>query len=281
MKRAWPAFLGPLALAGCGRLERLVTDVTPEQWLAAHPHLPVRVGQAAFILCEPSSTVFVYALGVVLAVAGFLVLRKRGTGRSRLLWGIAFLVWAAATFSAGTSYQAFAWQIKGAGRELFLWTSWWEIAYLILFVASMNLIAAAVSVSSASGKARRRLVAYASANTAAYLCAVLVGALAPLRFLASFECMLLFVAPTFILLFVVNAARYAATRRRLELGLVVSWLLLLAVVVAYFAYYLSGRAEALWAKGVWFNANDVLHIGLILWVLHFLVFVAGKLEDGA
>ncbi len=268
-----------LALAGCGRLEMLTTTVTPDQWLSTHPWLAVRAAGLRFILAEPSSTLFVYGLGVVLAVAASILLRRRGRSVSKLLWGAALLVWSVATFSAGTSYQAFSYEIKYASRAVGAWTSWWEIWYLVLFVASMDLIVAAVAFSSAKGWIRRALLAYAALDGVVYFAVVLVGALMPRQFLASFECMLLFVCPSFLLLFAVNVLRYMRTKRPLELRLLLSWFGLLAVIVAYFGFYLSGLSGSLWAKGLWFNENDLLHLGLVAWVWWLVAGVEKRVED--
>lgn len=280
-----------LAGTGCGRLEGLLTETTPETWLASHPWTRVSIGPTSFVLAEPSSTFFVYGLGLALVVAGLAFLRRGastspatgpGAGASaKRVWGLALLVWAAATFSAGTSYQAFSYEIKFAGRAVGLWTSWWEIVYLGLFVASMDLIAVAVARSSARGAARKAITGFAALDLAAYLSVLLSGALVPDRFLASFECMLLFAVPVFMVLFVINLVGWIATRSVLELRLLLSWVGLLAVILAYFGYYLSGGAEALWARGVWFNANDVLHLGLVAWVAWLAIGVRPLVVDAA
>lgn len=266
-------------LTGCERLDLLTWDMTPERWLATHPHVSVRLGPLDFVLAEPSSSLIVFALGVVLTVAGIWFLGNRGASRSRLLWGIGFAVWAASTFCAGVSYQAFSYVLKCSGRTVCLWTTWWEIAYLMLFVASLNALVAAVAYSSSAGMVRKAIVAYAIANTAIYECVVLAGAFLPNAFLASFECMLLFGAPAFAILFAVNLSRWRKTKSPLELRLVVAWLLMFAVIVAYFSYFLSGISERLWASGVWFNANDVLHVGLILWTVYLMKACSRGIRD--
>jgi hypothetical protein len=267
------------ALAGCSQLDLLVTDVKPDTWLASHPWLPVQFGDLNFILAEPSSSLIVYGLGVILAIAGVLFLRDRGKDQSRLLWGVGLLLWSASTFCAGTSYQAFAYVLKYAGRTTALWTTWWEIWYLMLFTTSMNVIAAAVAHSSTTGKARLALIAYLSANTIIYLGFVLAGAFLPNQFLASFEGMLLFTGPTFIVLLAVNLRRWVKRHALIDIRLVIAWAAMFGVTAAYFLYYMTGIADILWKGGIWFNANDMLHVGLIIWVGYLLAGVKPQVRE--
>lgn len=267
-------------LSGCGRLDMIKWDgMTGEKWLSTHSNVPVSVGPFKFILAEPSSTIIVFGLGIIILLSGVYVLKNRENSKSKLTWGIALVLWAISTFSAGVSYQAFSYELKCAGRDLCLWTSWWEIWYLMLFVISMNMIVVAVAFSSTTGKVRKGVIAYGIINSLVYLVTVLSGAFIPNQFLASFECMVMFAGPTFLILLLVNCIRFARLRKKLDLYLIIAWILMLSTVVAYFGYYVSGYALVLWEKGIWFNENDVLHITLILWIIYFHFVVSNKIED--
>jgi hypothetical protein len=272
--------LSSLFLTGCGRLDMLKwNDMTSEKWLVTHSYVPVSIGPFKFTLAEPSSTVLVYGLGVIILLAGFYVLKNRRTSKSKIAWGIALVMWAFSTFCAGTSYQAFSYELKCAGRTVCLWTSWWEIWYLMLFVISMNVIVVAVAFSSTTGKLRKAAIGYAILNSLAYLVTVLSGAFIPDQFMASFECMVLFAVPTFLILLLINSIRFAKLHRKLDLLLVGAWILMIGSVFAYFGFYVSGYALVLWEKGIWFNENDVLHIALVLWIIYFTFAVSNKIED--
>lgn len=269
-----------LFLSGCGRLDMLKwKDMTSEKWLSTHSNIPVAIGPFKVILAEPSSTIIVYGLGIIILLAGIYILKHRVKSKSKFYWGIALLLWTISTFFAGTSYQAFSYQLKCAGRTQCLWTSWWEIWYLMLFVISMNLIVIAVSFSSTTGKIRKIVIGYSILNSLIYLVTVLLGAFIPNQFMASFECMVLFAGPTFLVLLLINSIRFARFHNKLDLLLIGAWVLMLLTVVAYFGYYISGYASILWKKGIWFNENDVMHICLILWVIYFQFAVSKKIED--
>jgi len=151
--------------------------------------------------------------------------------------------------------------------------------YLVLSVASVDAMLAAVAYSSASEKGRKRLLAYAAANLAVYLVMVLVGAIIPVKFLISFELLILVCAPTIATVLVVNGRRYARHRQRIDLLLLGVWGWLIVTIAAYFLYYISDAAENFWTRGMWFTENDVLHIGLIVWMVYIALVVARQVKD--
>lgn len=56
------------------------------------------------------------------------------------------------------------------------------------------------------------------------------------------------------------------------------WGWLIVTIAAYFLYYISDAAENLWARGMWFTENDVLHVGLIIWMVYLSV-IARQVRD--
>lgn len=281
MRRSLITFGSLLILPACGRLDTILYSPpqTPQSWLAIQPFLQLRLFGQAVIIIQPSTSLIVYLLGLLTIAAGVYFLRIREGQRARLWWGIALLLWGLGALLAGTSYEAFSYQIKCAGREACAWTSGWEVLYLLLSVASVDAMLVAVAYACATGRLRRALIVYALANLAVYAALLLAGILVPVKFLVSFELLILFAAPTVLILLILNGWRYVKFKERLDLLLLITWIGLVITLAAYFAYLVLGITQRLWAQGIWFSENDVLHIGLIIWMLYLALFLAKAVQD--
>ena len=126
---------------------------------------------------------------------------------------------------------------------------------------------------------RRHMVRYAATHCALYTLMVLVGAMLPVRVLISFEMLLAACAPSAILCVWINVQRYLETRSRLDQAMLGAWGWLALTIAAYYTYLVSGWTQRLWARGIWFSENDVLHIGLIAWMLYLMLVVAKLVTD--
>ena len=264
-------------LSSCGRLDTIlyVPQQTPETWLQIQPYLEFN----GLVIVQPSTSIIVYLLGVLTIAIGLYFLKIRDGQRSRFWWGIAMLLWGLGALLAGTSYEAFSYAIKCEGRTACLWTSWWEIAYLIVSVWSIDAMMLAIAHSSADGKLRKWLSMYALINMVLYFGLVMAGAFIPVKFLISFELLLVVAAPSVIAFFAINGWRYAKYKLDADLVSLGAWLWLGLTIAAYFLYLISGNTAALWANGIWFSENDVLHIGLIVWMIYLAVALAPRIRD--
>jgi len=281
-RKLLPSFLLILlALTSCGRLDTIPYDPpqTPQTWLQIQPYVNARVGSLEFILVQPSTSAIVYLLGILTVGIGLYFLKIRAGQRTRMWWGIALILWGIGALVAGTSYEAFSYAIKCAGREFCLWTSWWEIAYLLTTVWSIDAMTVAMAWSSASGRLRRGLTYYALINGAVYLLLVLIGVFVPVKFLISFEFLLVVGFPSFLVFFAINVGRYRKYKLAIDKAFIGAWLWLAVTVAAYFIAYSAGLTQAVWAKGIWFSENDVLHIFLILWMIYFAFLIPRVIDN--
>ena len=270
-----------LLLSACGRLDTIqyTPTQTPETWLQIQPFAEFQIASQQIIFVQPSTSVIVYLLGALAIGVGLYFLKIRKNERSRFWWGIALLLWGVGALLAGTSYEAFSYSIKCAGRDACLWTSWWEIAYLIASVWSIDAMTLAVAYSSTSGKLRKVFSIYAIANAVLYFIVVMIGVFVPVKFLISFELLLVVAAPGILAFFVINGWRYFKYKLNPDLVLLGTWLWLGITIAAYFLYLISGNTAALWRNGIWFSENDVLHIGLIIWMIYIAFILAPKVKD--
>ena len=281
MKRSYLFIVVLVLLSGCGRLDTIPYSPlqTGETWLQHQPYAEVSLASMDFILVQPSSTFFVYFLGLLTIGIGLYFFKTKENHKTRLWWGIALLCWGLGAVLAGTSYQAFSYEIKCVGFEHCRWTSWWEVLYMILSVASVNAMMAALAYSSAEGKTRRWMFTYAIANFGVYLLITLIGVFVPVKFLISFELLLLFLAPSIVFFLLLNLRNYRRQKNQMDLTLVRIWLWLGFTIAIYFICLMLGITEYFWEQGVWFSENDVLHIGLIVWMILIALGLGRKIAD--
>jgi hypothetical protein len=247
-----------------GRIDEIEWGITPEQWLDSHWY----VRWNDWILAEPSSTFFVFLLGFVILVLSIRFLRSTNQQKSRFWFGLSMLAWSISTFSAGVSYQILSYQLKCAGRDVCLWTTSWEIVYLLLYVISVKFLVVAVGYSRANGKTRKLMFLYALVTGIVYTAILMAGVLMPNQFLISFELMVMFLVPSYVIMFLISVRNIRKSGDLTDRYLIQAWIGMLVITVAYFMFYLSGISAVLWDYGIWFNANDVLHLLLIGWVLY-------------
>jgi hypothetical protein len=281
LKRTPLLGIGLFLFSGCARLASLPyhPEQTPETWLQMQPFINIRAGSVDFVLVQPTSTFFVYLLGIVALGVGLYFLQIRGNYRSRTWWGFALLLWGMGAILAGTSYQAFSYEIKCAGQAICSWTSWWEIFYLLLSAASIDAMLISGAYSSSSGRGRKVLIYYAILNLVIYCVLVIAGTITLNRFLMSFELLLLVTAPTILFLFILNGWRYYKVRDGMDFALMITWMWLGVVIGGYFLYLVLGIKDILWGRGMWFSENDVLHIGLMSWMVYIGLYVARQIKD--
>lgn len=281
MRRSFPLAIVPLLLIGCGTLASIpnIPAQTPNSWLTIQPFVEFHVGARRIVLAQPSTTLIVSALGLVTIWAGLHFLRIRAEHRTRFWWGVALLLWGAGALAAGASYEGFSYHLKCAGRDTCAWTSWLEVWYLWLTMASVDAIVMAQAYGTRTGRWRVIQIRYAVAHCALYTLAVFIGSQLPSRLLLSFEGLLLAALPSAVICVVGTVARYRAERAHVDRVTLGAWIWLAVTVSAYYGYYASGWTAMLWARGAWFSENDVLHIGLVVWMVYLMRVVAPHTED--
>lgn len=254
-------------------------ELTKENWGELQPLKKVKLGSLEFHISQPTSSFLVYLLGILVTVAGVRFYLIRGEELSRYWWAISLVLWGIGAIIAGTSYQAFGYEIKAARRKDCSWTSWWEVVYLIFQQLSMNAMTVAIAYSCTTGLLRKIMITYAFIITVVYPILTLIGAFAPYKSLITFEWMVEISIPAYLIFIALNIVRYIVYGNTMDLVLIGSWILIYLSWWGYIKYWKSGLTQILWKKKIWFSENDVLHVILIIWAIYVLVFMPEYIQD--
>jgi hypothetical protein len=258
----------------------LVPNVTPAQFLEAMPYWTVPFFGSSFVLIQPSSTFFVYLLGVLMIVLGVRFIKTRKEDRSRFYFGIGLILWGVGTLLAGSSYQAFGYELKCAGLDYCTFTSKFELVYLLVTGFSIDFLVVGIACASIPESKRTLWIRIAILHSSIYFVLLFIGVLTPLYLLVTYEFFMAVYLVSFLLMFVWNIKHYQTFKDPVNKRLIAIWLLFLGVNVGYFVALFSGYAEPLYeTTGIWFNSNDVLHVLIILWAFAIYKMVYPILKD--
>lgn len=254
-------------------------NLNESTWFTVQPCKRYRLFGQAILITQPSSTFWVYLLGILTTVLGGYLLVDHEGQISRGLWGVSLVFWGIGGLLAGTSYQAFAYQLKCEGRPEVVWTSWWEVIYLILQQVSMSVMLIAVAYSCLPAGGQKIAIVLATLVSLIYSAMVFYGAFKPLKSLITFELMVHICTPLVLFMLLLNTWRYWQYSTALDLALIGNWLGLIVTMALYENYMSRGFSEKLWAKGYWFSENDVLHVALIAWVFYLSLVLEPLISD--
>lgn len=248
---------------------------TPETWLSNHPY--ISIGNT--ILDQPGSTIIVYLLALLTILVGIFFIRTQDGQQSRFWWGLFLVLTGIGAGLAGTSYQAFGYEFKCRGYEYCLWTSWWEITYMICTVAGIGAALVGVAYAYFSRRARRYWSVYSIVSTSIYVIVVLTGVLLSNRFLLSFELMVIFASIGLSTISVQSLCYYRKTRDHSIFKVAWVGIFLVIVIAVYYLALMSGFAGFLYERGIWFTENDLLHVMMIGWIVFIYILLGKTLKD--
>lgn len=255
--------------AALGRIHTLDHDragLSAQTWHEVQPVRRLQIGSRTVVLTQPTSTFWVYALGLLTCAVG-VQYGSLADGEPVLqLWSIGLWLWGIGALLAGTSYQAFGYHLKCRDGRV-RWTNWWEAIYMIFQQLSIDALLAATALLATEGALRTALLTISAATAIGFTVLTLGAAFVPNRRLLSFEWMSAVSTPAVAAMFGIHAVAAVRDGDALDWALAATWIGLAACMVAYLAYWRSGIADRLWSRGRWFSENDVLHVTLILWVL--------------
>jgi hypothetical protein len=269
---------GMLLFSGC-KLEALIYEplTTPEEWCKTRPCIDIN----GFVFNEPLGSFLVFLLAALWILSGVYFLRKLDNQKSRFWFGVSLLLGGIGAAQAGISYQAFSYMLKCAGREYCLLTNGFEVGYSLTQALSVSAMTAAIAYALAKKLLRKIILWYAILNALIYLVITIIGVVMPNKFLLSFEVLMLFALPGILLEIILSGSRYLKNKSPLDASLFMAGVLMILVQAAYFLYYAAGITQALYQEGAgfYFSENDVLHVGMILWLWYIVKTIGKNLKD--
>lgn len=268
-----------VALTACGRLDELVykPPTTPTQWCEQRPCF--EIGSTTF--SEPLGSVLVFLLAALWIGVGVMFVVTRRGQRSRVWLGIALILGGLGAAQAGVSYQLLSYPLKCEGWEFCRLTNGLEVGYSLTQAFSVSAMLTAVAFACTNGRVRMGLIIYSALNAAVYVVVSVFGVLLPSAVLLSFTVLMLFALPGILAVLVISWLRFRRQHDAMDRAIARAAILLIAVQVAYFAYYAAGITAALWDNGAgfYFSENDVLHVGMILWLIYVWKALGPRLKD--
>jgi len=109
---------------------------------------------------------------------------------------------------------------------------------------------------------------------------LLIGAVILIKYLISYEGFISFIGINFLIMFILNVRHYCNNKDNVNRYSIIIWLSFLIINVVYFVYLFSGLSAYLYSNlAIWFNANDVLHVLLIIGALLIFLLFRKKLKD--
>lgn len=226
-----------------------------------------------------SSSILVYILGFYGIYVGYIYYKNRQDQRSRLFWSYSLILGGIGALSAGTSFQAFGYEIKCAGKALCDLTSSFEIVNNVLMVWSAAFMMFAVSASFLNAAKLKPIGFSLLIYGTLYTVVCLWGFYDNIYVLVSFEFLLIYTGPTYLAIFILSILQ---GKHKIDLGrskYITAWIILTITPIAYYIFLLFGFTEMLWSKGIWFSANDVLHLGMLGWLYYLSNYLLEAVVD--
>ncbi len=265
-------------LSSC-KLEQLVYEpqTTPEAWNAMRPYMEI----GGVVFNEPLGSFLVFLLAFLWILSGFYFIQKQNNQSSRKWFGIALILGGVGAAQAGISYQAFSYALKCKGYDFCRLTNGFEVGYSVTQAISVSAMLSSVAIACTAGFLRKTIIGYCILNAIVYIVFTIMGITEPNKVLLSFEVLMLFAVPGLLFVIIISGISYLKSKSSLDSSLFMAAILQVVVQAAYFGYYGAGITQKLYknGEGFYFSENDVLHVGMILWLAYIVLAVGKHLQD--
>ncbi len=254
---------------GCERIYEIQYNPPKKaiEWCLEQPCAEVN----GIILSQPSSSILVFILAFQTIFAGYQFLKSHQEEKSRKWWGYSLLFTGIGAFLAGLSYQLLGYELKCRSGDYCHWTNWLEVYYNLTTVigAGTLLLAVAYSVMTKIWIKRMRIIALIQVILYSFLC--LTGAFVPIQFLISYEFLVIFTSPIYVIFLFINGYQFFKYKDLIYKYYIILWISIFSIIGIYFIYLNLNITEILWSSNIWFSANDILHVLMIFWILYIQI----------
>ena len=245
------------------------------EWCLEQPCIEV----SNIILSQPTSSILVFLLAFQTIFAGYQFLKNHKNQNSRKWWGYSLLFTGLGAFLAGISYQLLGYELKCTASDYCHWTNWLEIYYNLTTVMGAGTLLIGVGYSCMNRYWINKIKLIAIIQVFIYSTLCLTGAFIPIQFLISYEFLVIFSSPIYILFLFINGYQYIKYKKPIYKFYSVLWISIFTIISIYFIYLNLGITEILWSKNIWFSANDILHVLMILWILYIQIKLNFHIRD--
>lgn len=226
-----------------------------------------------------SSSILVYFLAFYGLYVAYKYYKNRDTQSARLYWSVSLFLGGIGALAAGTSFQAFGYEIKCQGKDLCDITSWYEVAYNVLTVWSACFILLGVCVAFLHRKKIKPILVLCVLYSLAFTVLSILAYQQNYYPILSFEFLLLYISPIYLSVFVLVITKHFKSADESTNKYLKSFGALVLTMLGYYIYLELGIGELLWTSGIWFSANDVLHLGMIGWLFYVSNYLLFSITD--
>jgi len=159
-------------------------------------------------LKSTSSSILVFILSIFTLYSGYRFIKNHKDQNSRKWWGYTLILTGFGSVLAGISYQLLGYELKCAEKEYCNWTNWFEIFYNLFTVTGAGALLIAGGYSCFKKTWINFIKKIALIKVIIYFIFCIIGTIIPNKFLISYEFLVIFSIPIYIILFFINFYQY-------------------------------------------------------------------------
>lgn len=232
--------------------------ITSDSWCDLHPCIEI----GTFVISQPTSSIIVLISSLYAVLLSFKIMSFHK------YWSLSLMLGGVAAIFAGFEYQAFGYEIKCSGQMYCDDYSVFSIIYNLL-----TMLAFSIAIFSLANRYQNYfLKRWAYISFLSYVVITSIAYVEGYENLLGFNFLIISLIPSII----ITLNLLIDNQDNLTKLLLQSICLIVVVILIYFLYLSIGIQSILWSNGIWISSDDVLHIGMIIWISHLDMVVFRK-----